>query len=438
MHFLKKYFYFIVILFYLASSVKASFLESDQLTEKVHSNITVKTIFSANEIRAEFTDNPQSKALISDWDLVVAGISNFDSSRFFRDPHTPTVYKNLIEQGVPVVVATARWLHGKTMTEHEQYAEEMEKESGVKLSEQPISKGKKLDLTIPTHRRGYCVQGITFTGSQKGSVVDRLLDHDESPLKRDHYVYVEDDQTYVLQMIERFKSRKETLTILHFPSVVHVAKRPAMLKKVKGTEFPLHARVSYLIRHDQKEELAQALTDEETAKYLSKHSLNQHLVDLGYSADLETSEIFFKHVKYPFEELKTEELMQIAITFYKKQALLKLFIERIPNTPSLLSLALTLLLNEFEKPIVEKFFEMSPHTPALLTDILFLAFNAKEDDPLNTGVAKYLKRLSFLTSQVLEDVYKKYTDRKEIDANLVSSSFSENYERFKQSHNPTE
>jgi hypothetical protein len=438
MDFLKRYFYFAVILFYLPSSVKASFLESDQLTEKVHPNITVKTIFSAKEISAEFTDNPQSKALISDWDLVVAGISNFDSSRFFRDPHTPAVYNDLMKQGVPVVVATARWLHGKSMIEHENYAEEMEKESGVKLSEQLIGKGKKLDLTTTTHRRGYCVQAITFTGSQKGPVVGRLLDHEESPLKRDHYVYVEDDPIYILQMIEVFKSRKETLTILHFPSIVHVAKRPAMLKRIKGTDLPLHARISYLIRHDEKEELSQSLADEETVKYIGKNSLNQHLVDLAYTNDLQTSEIFFKHVKYPFEELKPEELMQIAGNFYKKHSLLKLFIKKIPNTPSLLSLTLTLLANEVKKPIIEMFFEVSPHTSALLSDILFLAFNAKEDDLIHVAAPRQLKRMRFVTSTVLEGVYKKYTNLKEVNGSLVSSSFLENYERFKQDHTSKE
>lgn len=133
MIFLRKSFYFLIVFFSFTHFSQASFPESDKIVEEIHHNIVLKTIFSAEEIKTEFKEDSHKKALISDCDLVITAISNVDSSLFFRDPNIGDIYTELMKQDIPVIIATARWLHERDITEHGKYAHQMEKESGLKL-----------------------------------------------------------------------------------------------------------------------------------------------------------------------------------------------------------------------------------------------------------------------------------------------------------------
>jgi hypothetical protein len=401
---LRQIFYSLALSYFISSSY-ASFVESAHLVEKISDKITVKTIFSITEVRAEFKDK-KNKALISDWDLVIAGISDVDPHKFLRDPNTPEVYSDLMKEDIPIIVATARWLGRKaTFENYESYAKQMEKDSSVKISEQPFCKGKSIDLRTSDFQRGIYIQGITFTGSQKGLVVNNLLNHENAPTQGvTHYVYAEDDPTYIQQMIDVFKSRKEYLTILHFPSLIHTNKHTQMLKKIEHPEFSLSSRFSYYIRHNKGEEIKDFLLKTDQKKHIESVSSHQHLIDISY-ADSEIGTHVLNTVSFPFDQFDAQDLLTLSGLYYKRADLLKCFVEKIPNNAAFLSFMLTILMDiqpEDSLKLIEDFLTMTPHYKDLLPTLLQASFKDKDPQSLLKNIPLILSKTKLITEDIVK------------------------------------
>lgn len=236
-------------------------------------------------------------------------------------------------------------------------------------------------------------------------------------------------------MIEIFKDRKEKLTILHFPLTVSPIKQCNMLEKITNdVSIPLHSKISYFIRHNQKIPLLKILSKKENIEYIEKISLNQHLIDLAYTDDPETEEILFKYVAPFIGNLKTEELMYLSKAFYKKKPTLQNFISKIPNNDELFLLATAMLFHTPPKKDIEKFFEMTPHRSELLSKLLFFAFRSKEDENTFASIPQQLEGNKFITTDVLEAVQQRYMNLKEGNENFCCPSFMDTLERFKEKH----
>lgn len=382
MSFFKKLFFKCLLILTIAHSSLYGCDESTKIIQEIcDGRIRIKTITDyesvLDTIREEKHKDPtQTFFHLSDWDCVVVGISNFDHANFHRQENTALVVKTIKDMGIPMAVVTARWTGG-SLENFEHYAQSMESGTGICVSDQHAFTGLKLDLRQGPLQRGVCIGGICFTGSSKGPVTSVLIDHPSLP-KASHYIYVDDDPTYVEQMIEAFRSRPEKLTILYYPNEVAKQKHESVLNHLSLLQ-PLR-RLPFLMRHNYQAEIRQLLSNTAFVEGIKKINLHPLLVDLLYSDAEQLVDHVVGILGFDIAQLGFNEVMGLLqhTHHHKKNTSAKWLIKN-SSRHVLFSIGLEVIHNGFPHPTIKEFFDSTPHKDLLIIDF----FSLPKVDPID-------------------------------------------------------
>ncbi|WP_331255403.1 DUF2608 domain-containing protein [Candidatus Bealeia paramacronuclearis] len=297
-----RIFYIFIVLFPLAGNAV-----EDQVID--NGRIHIKSIIDYSELlriieEEEKKDVNQTFFVITDWDETVVGISNFDF--IHRQHNTSSVIGTLKKKSIPVCVATARWLHQSIdLNDYKKYATSMEQGTGIYVSDQKCFDKKTIDFRklLPS-KRGVFMNGICFTGSSKGQVTNALLDHPDLP-KASHYLFVDDDEKYISQMIEVFKNRKEKATILHYPNELEIQKHTPLLKQIslENSDEVLLSHLHFLLRHNYEYKVLELLQNTRILEGIRKGEAFPFLIDLNYSKNESLAEKVLGILKFDLKKI---------------------------------------------------------------------------------------------------------------------------------------
>lgn len=368
--------------FFLGFSVSACHATTLFENDLNEGRITHHTIVSYSEVlrvvREIQKNHPKRRtAVLSDWDSTVVSINmgGDDDSKFLRDVSTKLVIDTLQKKKIPVVVVTARFLLDPDATEEDYalYAQEMQRNTGLSFSE-----GSTIDFRATHALPGVFCKGITFTHLRKADVTAALIDHPESPIKADHYVFVDDNPAETAAMIKVFGNRREHLTVLHYPEQISVELHQQVWLKLNPFE-----RLIFSLRHGYSED-ATALLEKyaDKLRLLKKTHSFPFLLDVLIGNNMAVAEAIYGVLEYDFQSLKADEIMAILkhLNLYQKEKTIQWFIGKLPHNDALVDVMYREFLSS-ETASFYRILEATAHAESLSPKVLTMVTERWHNQP---------------------------------------------------------